>query len=101
MFPHVSTEALVCALVLSEEGTLLRAGIRLYTRHTNAGWEIRTLQKGLGAEPFQRTLRGFELTEQSRCAIREIYESVPKLLERGYLAIGKQKVEFHRVGGTK
>jgi hypothetical protein len=26
---------------------------------------------------------------------------VPKLLENGYLAIGKQKVDFHRVGGTK
>jgi hypothetical protein len=27
--------------------------------------------------------------------------TVPKLLENGYLAIGKQKVEFHRVGGSK
>jgi type IV secretory pathway VirB9-like protein len=27
--------------------------------------------------------------------------TVPKLLENGYLAIGKQKVEFHRVGGAK
>ena len=27
--------------------------------------------------------------------------TVPKLLENGYLAIGKQKVDFHRVGGTK
>jgi type IV secretory pathway VirB9-like protein len=27
--------------------------------------------------------------------------TVPKQLERGYLAIGKQKVEFHRVGGAK
>lgn len=26
---------------------------------------------------------------------------VPKLLENGYLAIGKQKVEFHRAGGAK
>jgi hypothetical protein len=26
---------------------------------------------------------------------------VPKQLERGYLAIGKQKVEFHREGGAK
>jgi len=27
--------------------------------------------------------------------------TVPKQLEHGYLGIGKQKVEFHRVGGTK
>lgn len=27
--------------------------------------------------------------------------TVPKQLEHGYLAIGKQKVEFHREGGTK
>jgi len=27
--------------------------------------------------------------------------TVPKLLESGYLAIGKQKVEFHRAGGEK
>jgi type IV secretion system protein VirB9 len=25
---------------------------------------------------------------------------VPKQLDNGYLAIGKQKVEFHRVGGA-
>ena len=27
--------------------------------------------------------------------------TVPKQLEHGYLAIGKQKVEFHREGGAK
>ena len=76
MFPHVSTEALLCALVLSEEGSLIRAAARLHTSHTNVGRKIRTLQQGWGVELFQRTLMGFELTKQGQSAIREIRESV-------------------------
>jgi LysR family transcriptional regulator, benzoate and cis,cis-muconate-responsive activator of ben and cat genes len=83
MFPHVSTEALVCALVLSEEGNLVRAGARLHTSHTNVGRKVRTLQKGWGIELFQRTLTGFELTEQGHSAIRDIRECV-KHIQRGF-----------------
>ncbi len=83
MFPHVSTEALVCALVLSEEGSLIRAGARLHTSHTNVGRKIQTLQQGWGVELFQRSLQGFELTEQGHSAIREIRESI-KHIQRGF-----------------
>jgi len=83
MFPHVSTEALLCALVLSEEGSLIRTAARLHTSHTNVGRKIRTLQQGWGVELFQRTLHGFELTEQGRSAIREIRESVSHI-QRGF-----------------
>jgi LysR family transcriptional regulator, benzoate and cis,cis-muconate-responsive activator of ben and cat genes len=83
MFPHVSTEALVCALVLSEEGNLVRVGARLHTSHTNVGRKIRTLQQDWGVELFQRTPTGFELTEQGQSAIREIRESI-KHIQRGF-----------------
>ncbi len=83
MFPHVSTEALVCALVLSEEGNLIRAGARLHTSHSNVGRKIRALQKGWGVELFHRTLTGFELTEEGQSAIREIRESI-KHIQRGF-----------------
>ncbi len=54
---------------------------------------------------FQETPALYEVKDKKPSLInfdfnRGLY-TVPKLLENGYLAIGKQKVEFHRVGGTK
>jgi type IV secretory pathway VirB9-like protein len=54
---------------------------------------------------FQETPALYELKDKKGSLINFDFNgglyTVPKLLERGYLAIGKQKVEFHRVGGTK
>lgn len=83
MFPHVSTEALMCALVLSEEGSLVRTAERLHTSHTNVGRKIRALQKDWGVELFQRTLTGFQITEQGQSAIRDIREAI-KHVQRSY-----------------
>jgi type IV secretory pathway VirB9-like protein len=54
---------------------------------------------------FQETPALYELKDKKGSLINFDFNAglytVPKQLERGYLAIGKQKVEFHRVGGTK
>jgi len=54
---------------------------------------------------FQETPALYEVKDKKPSLINFDFNgglyTVPKSLERGYLAIGKQKVEFHRVGGTK
>jgi type IV secretion system protein VirB9 len=54
---------------------------------------------------FQETPALYELKDKKPSFINFDFNgglyTVPKLLDSGYLAIGKQKVEFHRVGGTK
>jgi DNA-binding transcriptional LysR family regulator len=75
MFPHVSTEALVCAVVLSEEGNLGRTAERLHTSNSNVGRKVKILQDGWGIAFFRRTITGFELTEEGRSAIREVRKS--------------------------
>jgi type IV secretion system protein VirB9 len=54
---------------------------------------------------FQETPALYELKDKKGSLINFDFNAglytVPKQLERGYLAIGKQKVEFHRVGGRK
>ena len=54
---------------------------------------------------FHETPALYELKDKKGSLINFDFNSglytVPKQLENGYLAIGKQKVEFHRVGGTK
>ena len=54
---------------------------------------------------FQETPALYELKDNKGSLINFDFNgglyTVPKLLEHGYLSIGKQKVEFHRVGGTK
>ena len=54
---------------------------------------------------FQETPALYELKDKKPSLINFDFNgglyTVPKLLDSGYLAIGKQKVEFHRVGGTK
>ncbi len=80
MFPHVSTEALVCAVVLSEEGNLGRTAERLHTSNTSVGRKvIKMLQKGWGIVFFCRTMHGFELTQEGRSAIQSIDLAAAKL----------------------
>ncbi len=54
---------------------------------------------------FQETPALYELKDGKGSLINFDFNAglytVPKQLEHGYLAIGKQKVEFQRVGGTK
>ena len=54
---------------------------------------------------FQETPALYELKDKKGSLINFDFNSglytVPKQLENGYLAIGKQKVEFHREGRTK
>jgi type IV secretion system protein VirB9 len=54
---------------------------------------------------FRETPALYELKDKKGSLINFDFSdglyTVPKLLEHGYLSIGKQKVEFHRVGGTK
>ncbi len=54
---------------------------------------------------FQETPALYELKDGKGSLINFDFNAglytVPKQLEHGYLAIGKQKVEFHRVGGAK
>lgn len=54
---------------------------------------------------FQETPALYELKDGKGSLINFDFNAglytVPKQLEDGYLAIGKQKVEFHRQGGTK
>jgi DNA-binding transcriptional LysR family regulator len=83
MFPHVSTEALVCALVLSEEGNLSRTAIRLHTSTSNVGRKVKSLQTGWGVQLFNRNLSGFELTEEGRVSIQEIRRSI-EYAQRGF-----------------
>ncbi len=83
MFPHISTEALVCALVLSEEGNLGRTAERLHTSHSNVGRKIRSLQRGWGVELFRRNLTGLELTEEGQSAVQEIRKCID-CAQRGF-----------------
>jgi type IV secretory pathway VirB9-like protein len=52
---------------------------------------------------FQETPALYEVKDKKPSLINFDFNgglyTVPKLLDNGYLAIGKQKVEFHRVGG--
>ncbi len=54
---------------------------------------------------FQETPALYELKDKKGSLINFDFSNglytVPKQLENGYLAIGKQKVEFHRTGGAK
>jgi type IV secretion system protein VirB9 len=54
---------------------------------------------------FQETPALYELKDGKGSLINFDFNAglytVPKQLDHGYLAIGKQKVEFHRVGGVK
>jgi type IV secretory pathway VirB9-like protein len=54
---------------------------------------------------FQETPALYEVKDKKPSLINFDFNgglyTVPKLLESGYLAIGKQKVEFHRLGGAK
>jgi len=54
---------------------------------------------------FQETPALYELKDKRGSLINFDFNgglyTVPKQLENGYLAIGKQKVEFHRTGGAK
>jgi len=54
---------------------------------------------------FQETPALYEVKDRKPSLINFDFNgglyTVPKLLENGYLAIGKQKVEFHRVGGIQ
>jgi Type IV secretory pathway, VirB9 components len=54
---------------------------------------------------FQETPALYEVKDKKPSLINFDFNgglyTVPKLLDSGYLAIGKQKVEFHRVGGEK
>ena len=54
---------------------------------------------------FQETPALYEVKDKKPSLINFDFNgglyTVPKQLDNGYLAIGKQKVEFHRVGGTK
>jgi type IV secretion system protein VirB9 len=53
---------------------------------------------------FQETPALYELKDGKGSLINFDFNAglytVPKQLDHGYLAIGKQKVEFHRLGGT-
>jgi len=100
MFPHVSTEALVCALVFSEEGSLGRTADRLHTSQSNVGRKVKALQKDWGVELFRRCRTGFEPTEEGRPALIEIRKSIEHV-QRGfdcalYLAV-KHRAPF-RIG---
>jgi len=100
MFPHVSTEALVCALVLSEEGNLGRTADRLHTSQSNVGRKLKALQKDWGVELFRRCRTGFEPTEEGRPALIEIRKSIEHV-QRGfdcalYMAV-KRRAPF-RIG---
>jgi DNA-binding transcriptional LysR family regulator len=95
MFPHVSTEALVCALILSEEGNLSRTAIRLHTSTTNVGRKVKALQIVWGVQLFNRSLSGFELTDEGRVSIQEVRRSI-EYVQRGldlavYRAIRSRK----------
>jgi type IV secretion system protein VirB9 len=54
---------------------------------------------------FQETPALYEVKDKKPSLINFDFNgglyTVPKLLDSGYLAIGKQKVEFHRAGGAK
>ena len=54
---------------------------------------------------FQETPALYEVKDKKPSLINFDFNgglyTVPKLLDNGYLAIGKQKVEFHREGGAK
>jgi DNA-binding transcriptional LysR family regulator len=83
MFPHISTEALVCALVLSEEGNLSRTAERLNTSTSNVSRKVKTLQTSWGVQLFSRSIAGFELTEEGRASIQEIRGSI-EYVQRGF-----------------
>lgn len=100
MFPHVSTEALVCALVLSEEGTIERTAKRLHTSRSNAGRKLKSFQKGWEVEFFYRSRTGFELTRQGRAAMRELrtgVESLQRAFDRAVYASIRGRKPF-RIG---
>lgn len=66
----------MCALVLAEEGNLIRTAERLHTSHSKAGRKVKSLQEDWGVELFRKNSIGFELTEEGRSAIRDIGEAI-------------------------
>jgi DNA-binding transcriptional LysR family regulator len=95
MFPHISTEALVCALVLSEEGNLSRTADRLHTSTSNVGRKVKSLQRDWGVQLFNRSFTGFELTEEGRVSVQEIRRSI-ECMQRGFDRALYQAVQNRR-----
>ncbi len=95
MFPHISTEALVCALVLSEEGNLIRTADRLHTSTSNVGRKVKSLQADWGVQLFHRSLNGFELTEEGRVSVQNIRKSI-EYAQRGFDRALYQAVQNRR-----
>jgi DNA-binding transcriptional LysR family regulator len=95
MFPHISTEALVCALVLSEEGNLSRTADRLHTSTSNVGRKVKSLQAEWGVQLFHRSLTGFELTEEGRVSVQEIRKAI-EYAQRGFDRALYQAVQDRR-----
>lgn len=95
MFPHVSTEALMYAVVLSEEGNLGRTAERLHTSHSNVGRKLKTLQSTWGVELFRRNPTGFEVTAEGRLAIRQFRRSMEHMQlgfdQAVYLSVKNQR----------
>jgi len=90
----------MCALVLAEEGNLVRTAERLHTSHSNVGRKVKALQQDWGVELFHRNLTGFELTDEGRAAVREIrrsLEHVQRGFDRALYAAVKNRRPF-RVG---
>ncbi len=73
----------MCALVLSEEGNLIRTAERLHTSHYSVGRKLKMLQSAWGVEFFRRNLTGFELTDEGRLAVREFRKSIEHM-QRGF-----------------
>ena len=90
----------MCALVLAEEGNLVRTAERLHTSHSNVGRKVKALQQDWGVELFHRNLTGFELTDEGRAAVRELrraLEHVQRGFDRALYAAVKNRRPF-RVG---
>ena len=90
----------MCALVLAEEGNLIRTAERLHTSHSNVGRKVKALQKDWGVELFRRNLTGFELTDEGRTAVREIrtsLEHIQRGFDRALYSAAKNRKPF-RIG---
>jgi hypothetical protein len=95
MFPYVSTEALVCALVLSEEGNLSRTADRLHTSTFNVSGKVGYLQASWSVQLFSRSLTGVELSEEGRVSRGEIRKSI------NYAQRGFDRATYHAVRNRK
>ena len=95
MFPPFTMQELVCALVVAQEGNIVRAAKKLRMDQSSVTRKIKHLEEVLGIQLFVRFADGVELTEAGELFIQGIMKVFEESNRASQLAIQRAK---HKIG---